>query len=519
MCAIVGFTWDNKSLLKKMAEILAYRGPDGEGFYVDKDISLGHNRLSIIDLSEKANQPLFNEDGFLVLVCNGEIYNYNELRNQLISKGHRFYTQTDTEIIIHLFEEYHTESFEMLDGMFAFALYDKRTKELFLVVDHLAIKNIYYVLIADNLIFASECKAILDSGTIEKAINEKVVRDIISYGYNPNEETPFKQVKLLKPGTFLHKTKNKATVYKHNQFKKKDSVCSDKKLYKLLDKSVSKMLISDVPIAIISSGGLDSSTVVALASKYTPNIKVFSIGFSEEDNEFYYSRILADKFKLNYTEILLNKFDIHSEIPKILYHQETFQDTGSMLPNWYLAKEVAEKGYKVVLGGDGADEIWCGYTRHPGMYDMLNKNTYFNKDINRLYFDKYIMKQPGESWLFDKFLEEKPWYDICSYFDIFHEIPYYHNVRLDKMFMAWGIEYRFPFLDKELVQFGLNIPFREKMQGGERKFLLKRAMKDTLPKEILQREKRPLKIPQVIEDGFGWQHYIFQVWKEVFGFK
>lgn len=520
MCAIAGFTWEDKELLKRMLSSLGHRGPDGEGSFINKDLSLGHRRLAIIDLSEKAKQPLFNEDGSLVIVCNGEIYNYNELRQLLISKGHNFYSQTDTEVILHLFEEYQTKSFSLLNGMFAFVLYDKKTEELFLVVDHLGIKNIYYSLVGEDLIFASECKAILESSRIKKDINEPVLEDIITYGYSPSSQTPFKQIKLLEPGSFLHKSKNKVTFNRYHQFKRKNIKYSDQKLYQLLEQSVQKRLISDVPVAFISSGGIDSSAIVALASKYSSNLKVFSLGFSKEDNEFYYSRILADRFKLDYTEILLDNLDINSEIPKVLYYQETPQDTGSMLANWYLAKEIAKSGYKVILGGDGADETWGGYSRHPGMYELLSRSkSFFGNGINRAYFEKYIMKHPGDPWLFAKFLKEKPKYDICSFFDIFHEIPYYHNVRLDKLFMAWGIEYRPPFLDTELVNFSLNIPLRQKMQGGKRKFLLRSAMKELLPKEILQRPKQPLKIPQVIEDSLKWQHYIIQAWKEVFAFE
>src|SRR3989338_6562671 len=302
MSGIAGFTWSDKGLLKKMTDALAHRGPDGEGFYVDNDVSLGNRRLAIIDLSDKANQPLFNEDGSLIVVCNGEIHNYNELRRHLISKGHRFYSHSDIEVIPHLFEEYGIESFNLLDGMFAFALYEKKAKDL----------------------------------------NKKAIRNIIAYGYNPDNEAPFRHIKLLEPGEFLHKSKNKIQYYRSHRFQKQDIKYSDRRLYKLLDKAVQKRLVSDVPVAFISGGGIDSSAVVALASQYRSNLKVFSLGFSKEDNEFYYSRILADKFKLNYTEILLSDLDIYSEMPKVLYHQETPQDTGSLLPNWYLAKEICK---------------------------------------------------------------------------------------------------------------------------------------------------------------------------------
>ena len=517
MCGIAGFNWSDKNLLRVMLEALAHRGPDGEGMYCDPNMSLGHRRLAVIDLSIAANQPLFNEDGSLIIVCNGEIYNHKELRDQLISKGHTFYTHSDTEVILHLFEEYHIKSFELLRGMFAFALYNKKTEDLFLVVDHLAIKNAYYSIIGNNLIFASECKAILKyDSIIKKERNEDVVKNIITYGYNPSSDTPFKHIKSLGPGTFLYKSKQKIKLHRYCQFKKQGTKYSKRKLYSLIDNAVRKTIIADVPIAFILSGGLDSSIVVAMASKYRKKLNVFSLGLSKEDNEFYYSRILAEKFKLNYTEILLSDINIYVELAKALYYQETPQDTGSMLPNWYLAKIISQKGYKVVVGGDGADENWCGYARHSGMYDMYVKNKTLNKKNNRQYFNKYIMKHPGDPWLFYKFSQGKTWYDICSFFDIFYEIPFYHNVRLDKIFMAWGIEYRPPFLDKDIVQFGLNIPFQDKMRGGERKFLLKSIMKDILPREILRRAKHPLRISQVTENSLQWQYRIIDMWKKVY---
>jgi asparagine synthase (glutamine-hydrolysing) len=518
VCGITGFTWNNKDLIQKMTDILSHRGPDGEGFYTDHNISLGHRRLAVIDLSEKAKQPIFNEDNSLIVICNGEIYNYRELRKDLISKGHKFYTQTDSEVIPHLFEEYAIDSFALLDGMFAFALYNKKTKELFLVVDHLAIKNIYYSFWQNELIFASECKAILESGIVEKILNKAAIQNIITYGYNPGSETPFSRIKLLEPGTFLRWKNHKPVLNVYHRFRQEQFEYSDKKLLRLLEKSVFKMLESDVPIGVIASGGLDSSIIAAFVKRHKPGIKMFSIGFTKEDNEFYYSRLLADKLNLDYTEILLDAFDIPADISRILYQQETPQDTGSMLPKWYLAQELYKKGCKVVLGGSGADETWFGYTRHVGIYDMLSQFEESDERLNSLYFEKYIMKHPGDPHLFNKFLRIKPWYGTCPFYDLFHEIPYYHNIRLDKLFMAWGIEYRLPFLDKDLVQFSLNISLKEKVNKGERKSLLKRAMRDILPEEILQRPKHPLKIPHVIEDRMRWQEYLISRWKQVFGF-
>jgi asparagine synthase (glutamine-hydrolysing) len=515
MCGIAGFTWQDKNLIKKMTDILNHRGPDSEGFYTDSNISLGHRRLAVIDLSEKANQPIFNEDGSLIVVCNGEIYNYEELKRQLIARGHKFYSRSDTEVIPHLFEEYRTDCFNLLDGMFAFALYDKKTKDLFLVVDHLAIKNIYYSQIGDELIFASECKALFEFEKIEKVLNEKAIENIFTYGYNPDNETPFGQIKLLEPGTYLHVLDKQIKLCRYHQFKKQDFVYSDTELFRLIKDAVRKMLISDVPVAIITSGGLDSSIITAFAQHYRHDVKLFSLGFTKESNEFYYSRLLAEEFKLDYTEILLEDCNISSDIHDIIYHQETPQDTGSMLPKWYLAREVAKKGYKVVLGGSGADETWFGYTRHEAMAETKT----WDLATERKYFEKYIMKHLGDDWLFNKFLEQRPWYDIYYFFDLFHEIPYYHNVRLDKMFMSWGIEYRLPFLDKRLVQFSLNVPSEKKNGGPKRKPLLRNIARHILPNEILQRPKQPLKIPQVLNNGIEWQRYIIKTWKEVFGLK
>lgn len=498
-----------------MSERLSHRGPDGDGVLVDHNISLACKRLAIIDLSAAAIQPIFNEDHSLVLCYNGEIYNSASLIDDLIKRGHKFASKTDGEVIIHAFEEQGVDSFKLYDGMFAFALYDCRSGTLHLVVDHLGIKNLYFTLLDGNLLFASECKALFEHPHVLPVPSRKVIDDIWAYGYNPAPTTPFQNVRCLEPGTFLTWKDKKVSFYKYFHFEKTGRAADAPSLLRLLEEAVRERLEADVPIAVLLSGGLDSSVILPLAAKYRPNVKAFALGFSGEDNEFQYSRQVAELCGVDYEEILLSDYDVESDLNKIIYHQETPQDMGSVVPKWYLAQRIAEEGYKVVLGGSGADETWFGYRRHAGLYNM-QKEPPISSDLNRLYFDTWILKQPGPDWLYEQYVNESPWYEMCMYYDVFHEIPYYHCPRLDKTFMAWGLEYRIPFLDRELIELSLNTPLQTKMGPGVHKYLLREVAKNLLPQEILERPKTPLKIPQVVQNRDSWQEKLFKVWESVF---
>jgi len=515
MCGIAGFTWADEELVRRMAKRLSHRGPDGYGDFVDHHASLACERLAIIDLSASARQPIFNEDHTLVLCYNGEIYNSASLTDDLIKRGHRFTSKTDGEVIVHAFEELGTDSFRLYDGMFAFALYDRRAETIYLVVDHLGIKNLYFTLVDGNLLFASECKALFEHPDVCPVANQEVIDNIWAYGYNPATSTPFQNIGCLEPGTFLAWKEKSISCHRYWHFKRTGRAADVPTLRGFIEESVRERLKADVPIAVLLSGGLDSSVVLPLAAKYRPNLKAFALGFSDQDNEFQYSRRVAELCGVEYEEILLSDYDVESDLNKIVYHQETPQDMGSVVPKWYLAQRIAKEGYKVVLGGSGADETWFGYRRHTGLYNMLKEHR-ISSDLNRQYFDTWILKQPGPDWLYQQYVSEAPWYDMCMFYDVFHEISYYHCPRLDKTFMAWGLEYRIPFLDRELVELSLNTPLQTKMGPGVHKYLLREVAKTFLPQEIVERPKNPLKIPQVVQDRNSWQEKLFKIWESVF---
>jgi asparagine synthase (glutamine-hydrolysing) len=515
MCGIYGFTWGDSQLIGRMSERLAHRGPDGNGIFVDSGISLGCQRLAIIDLSDAARQPMFNENRSLALVYNGEVYNATSIREALVGRGHRFASTTDGEVIVHAFEEYGTDSFALYDGMFAFALYDLRSRALYLVTDHLAIKNLYFTALNGDLLFASECKALFEHPAVGPIIDESVLENIWTYGYNPSPATPFRGIRCLQPGTYLLWKDGAASLHRYWDFRRTGCGADARTLLRALEESVRERLVADVPVAILLSGGLDSSLVLALAVRHRPDLKAFALGFSEDDNEFEYARLAARTFGVDCEEILLSGCDIEADLDKIVFHQETPQDMGSVVPKWYLARRIAQEGYKVVLGGSGADETWFGYRRHPGLHGMLMQEPP-PPDLSRRYFDSYVLRQPGPDWLYEEYLSDAPWYDVCMYFDVFHEIPYYHNPRLDKTFMAWGLEYRIPFLDRELVEMSLNTPRDVKMGPSVDKHLLREAARSLLPPEIVSRSKNPLKIPEVVQNRGGWQTKLVDVWKRVF---
>jgi asparagine synthase (glutamine-hydrolysing) len=515
MCGIAGFTWADEVLIKRMAERLSHRGPDGDGVLVDNKVSLACKRLAIIDLSASARQPIFNEDHSLVLCYNGEIYNSPPLIDDLIKRGHRFTSKTDGEVIIHAFEEHGVDSFKLYDGMFAFALYDRRSGTIYLVVDHLGIKNLYFTFLDGNLLFASECKALFEHPQVVPVANQEVIDNIWAYGYNPATSTVFRNIRCLEPGTFLTWKDKTVSFHQYWHFKRTGRSADVSVLRGLLEESVRERLEADVPIAVLLSGGLDSSVVLSLAAKYRPDVKAFALGFSAENNEFEYSRQMAKLCGVDYEEILLSDCDVESDLNRMIYHQETPQDMGSVVPKWYLAERIAKEGYKVVLGGSGTDETWFGYRRHTGLFNMPKEHPEL-LDISRPYFDTQVLKQPGSDWLYKEYLRESPWYDMCMYYDVFHEIPYYHNPRLDKTFMAWSLEYRMPFLDRALVELSLNTPSQAKMGPGVHKYLLREVAKALLPQEIVERPKNPLKIPQVVQDRNSWQEKLITVWRSVF---
>ncbi|RLJ04048.1 MAG: asparagine synthase (glutamine-hydrolyzing) [Candidatus Aenigmatarchaeota archaeon] len=388
MCGISGFNWEDKELIKGMNKTLEHRGPDDHGIYTDRHVSLGHRRLAIIDLSERGKQPMSNENDNVWITYNGEVYNFKELRDELEKKGHEFKSNTDTEVIIHAYEEFGVNCLNRFNGMFAFCIYDSNKKILFLARDRIGIKPLYYYFDGNNFIFASEIKAILQYD-IRRKINFNALNRFVMLRYIPEKETILKNIFRLLGGHYL------IFDLKSKQIKIKrywDITSADrflsyrnsiKKLRTLLKDSVGKRLIADVPLGVYLSGGIDSSAIVAFMSQLNKGeIKTFSVGFeSNLVNELDYARYVAEYFNTEHKEFIL-KSDVIELLPKIIYHLDEPLSDPAVIPN-YLLSTYAKRSVSVILTGDGADELFAGYDQYKFLVwgKTLSKIPYTNKCI------------------------------------------------------------------------------------------------------------------------------------------
>lgn len=380
MCGIIGFNWDDRILLKRMTESIVYRGPDDKAFYSDKKLSLGMRRLSIIDL-KKDIYPITNESHDVLTIFNGEIYNFKELRNSLIKKGHSFKTSCDGEVIVHAYEEYGEDFVKHLNGMFAIALYDSKKQILILIRDRLGIKPLYYYAHGKKLLFASEIKSILEFDEVKREMNVGAMNNYLSLRYNPLEETFFNGINRLLPGNLLrYDIKNNTFIIKKywdldltiDSFAQ-NSRYYEKKLNELFKDSVEKMLISDVPLGVFLSGGIDSSAIVAMMRELrkergigdddTP-IRTYNVSFlhGEKVNESKYAKQVSDLFGTVHKEFMIEP-DVCELLPKIVSHTDEPMADPALIP-LYLLSESAKKTSTVVLTGDGGDELFAGYEHH-----------------------------------------------------------------------------------------------------------------------------------------------------------
>jgi len=369
MCGINGFNFKDQKLIEKMNEKIKHRGPDGHGIYLDNNFSLGHRRLSIIDLSEKGKQPMFNEDKSLCLIFNGEIYNFKELKEKL--KNHKFFSNTDSEVILHLYEEYKEDCLKYLNGIFSFAIYDIKNKELFLARDRIGVKPLYYYYDSGKLIFSSEIKAILEHD-IKREIDLEAMNHYFRLMYVPAPLTMFKNIFKLKPGHYL-KFKDKIEIKKYwdiKDFKKiKDKKEIIKKIQELIKQSVKGQLISDKPVGLFLSGGIDSTSVLGIAKEFKKDLKTFSVGFDINDpnRKFNADLDLARKtskyYGTEHYELLINSKDVLENLEKVIYHMDEPIAEPTQIATYLLSK-LAKKHVDVVLGGDGGDELFGGYKRY-----------------------------------------------------------------------------------------------------------------------------------------------------------
>jgi asparagine synthase (glutamine-hydrolysing) len=522
MCGINGITKKNKILIQKMNSLIVHRGPDDSGLFCEKNLTLGHVRLSIQDLSSAGKQPFIYKH--YTIVFNGEIYNFNELKEELISLGCQFKSKTDTEVILAAYDIWGVHAFEKFNGMWAFCIYDSKKNVLILSRDRFGKKPLYYSLLDGVLSFSSEIKALKETLS-EIKINNDSLNEFFTYRFTFGEKTMIKDIHNFKPGSYaIFDLQKKEFTFKKNfyeikVYRNRDSFNKAKNsIVSQLDSSVKLRMVSDVPVACFLSGGLDSSLITYFAKKYNKNLHTYSIGF-DTTNELSYAKIVATALKTNHHEILVDKDSILKYIEDMVYHMdEPIGADPGFLPIFVLSKEVS-KDYKVVLSGDGADEIFIGYDRYKFLqYGRFLKHLAFpskNQIMDRLssiknkndrdsffeitqVFSKQEMKKLGLSYSIDKSSwSEKnlPLLTKAQLFDINHLLTKDFFMKADKMSSAFGLEQRTPFMDYKLVEYGLSLPISYKLNFWNEKHILKKIGKALLPKEIAKRRKHGFNVP------------------------
>ena len=548
MCGIAGIVdLDGGPVLEghvhAMCAALRHRGPDGEGVYLAPGVGLGMRRLSIIDLLT-GDQPVRNEDGTAWVVFNGEIYNYKELRRDLEGRGHRFHTSSDTEPIVHLYEDRGQACVEALRGMFGFAVWDQSRKTLLLARDRLGIKPLYYTEMGRRLAFASELKALLRLPEVEARIDWRAFGSLLSTLYTPADQSIVEGVKKLEPGHVLVAQAGRGVRverYWDVRFEpatgRSEADLADE-LRGLLEESVRLHLVSDVPLGAFLSGGIDSSSVVALMSRSTGRpVKTFSIGFRDADfDETADARGVARALGTDHHEEILEP-DIASILEEVAFHlDEPFGDS-SAIPT-YMVSKLAAGHVKVVLSGDGGDELFAGYDRYrsedrdrrhgplerwamgrlgrmmPRGMRGRNRLLHLSLPDGRRYLNRLTLYERAEKRqilrpdVFDEVARHDPWFreaerlsrgghwlsrlqdvDLTSY------LPLDILTKVDRMSMAHSLEARVPLLDHKVVEFAARIPPELLLRGGRSKHILKRAMTGLLPESVLEKPKRGFAIP------------------------
>ncbi len=564
MCGITGIynfregTSVDQQILQGMTDVIRHRGPDADGIYVHGSLGLGHRRLSIIDLSEAGRQPMFSDDRHLAIVFNGEIYNYLDYRDDLINRGHRFHSRTDTEVIIYLYREYGEECVKLLRGMFAFALWDEAQQQLFLARDRLGQKPLYYYCDGQRLLFGSELKSLLEDPSVPRELNYEALHDYLVFRYIPAPKTIYKNIYKLPPAHYMVCMRDGLRgpyeywdiSFAHVE-EGKDELYFCEKLLEHLQEAVKIRLMSDVPLGAFLSGGIDSSAIVALMSKVADNqIITTSIGFeAKEINELDFARIVSRQYNTDHFERVV-KADAVSILEKLVWHfDEPFADNSSV-PTYYVSKLSREK-VTVALSGDAGDENFAGYSKYsidqlenllrtqtpefvkktfltflagiypkwdwmpwylrghfflnnliqPPDYAFYRTNTFLTREQQDRLFSPELRKSFGE---YDPFQMIKHLYEKADtsdplskaqYVDMKCYLPADILVKVDRMSMANSLEVRSPLIDHILMEFVATIPSSLKLKGFEKKYIFKKALKPYLPKEILSRKKQGFIVP------------------------
>lgn len=543
MCGFCGFTGkveNREQVIEKMMEKIIYRGPDSKGTHIDDDICLGFRRLSIIDLAD-GTQPIYNEDGTKVIVFNGEIYNYQGIREDLISKGHKFKTKTDTEVILHGYEEYGPEVLNKFRGMFGIAIWDLVSKELFIARDFFGIKPMYYTQVGNDLIFGSEIKCILTHPNVKKELNESALQNYLSFQYGVPNETFFKNIYCLQPGHYLKFKDGKLEITRYwtPEFKVNDSWEEDglvEEIDKVFKESVEAHKISDVEVGCFLSSGVDSSYV---ATQFKGQ-KSFTVGFNyNKYNEIDYAKELAEEIGQDHYFKRIEDDEFWEIVPQVQYYMDQPHADPSCVALYYVCK-IASEHVKVVLSGEGADELFGGYRIYhepfslryskflprfvwKGIAGVLNAipvefpgksyanrasktleqrfignaNLFSDKEKRKILRNTEGMKKPEEI--------TKPFYDDTKGMDDVTRMQYIDInlwmigdilLKADRMSMANSLELRVPFLDKEVWNLARTIPTKYKVtKDGKTKVAMRKAALKNMPEKVASRKKLGFPVP------------------------
>jgi len=545
-------------MLLRMRDVLRHRGPDDAGIFIEGPIGLAHRRLSIVDLAT-GHQPMSNEDGSVHIVFNGEIYNHAEHRPGLQARGYGFATRSDTEVIVHLYEEYGDRCVDYLRGMFAFAIWNQRTRELFIARDRLGVKPLYYVHADDgSLFFASEIKALLVANAIRPALNVAALPEYLANRATGGDTTLFSGVRRLPAGHTLRWKDGKVAIACYWDARPDDREDGSRSVAEHIDEwrelfrtSVRLRLMSDVPLGLFLSGGIDSSAIAGVMSQMVAEpIKTFSVAFNyPEASELEYARLAAQAFRTDHHEVLVEPSDFAAALPHLIWHEDEPLGHPASVP-LYFVSQLAQRHVKVVLTGEGSDELLAGYYRYRTTLLNLSAGRLYHRfstdgirrlvrgvaaglapdllarklprtflwrspDIEALYFDNFaVFTRDMQRNLFSKDLQGQleqvnPYAGMRRYFEapssasllqrlLYADLKtYLHELLMkqDQMSMAASIESRVPFLDHKLVEYSTALPDRLKLRGWTTKYVLREAMKGLLPESILRRGKMGFPVP------------------------
>lgn len=530
MCGICGFNYKDKKIIELMNNEIKHRGPDGDGFHIDDHVSLGHRRLSIIDLKGGKN-PIYDEDGNICIMFNGEIYNYRELGPDLEKKGHKFSTHADTEVVLHGYEEYGYDILTKLNGMFSFCIYDKKKDLLFLARDRFGIKPLYYYFNKGIFVFASEIKALLKNPTVPVEPNEEVIANYLQNGLisEDKEETFFKNIKKLMPGHYAVVQEKKLEIKRYYELKnveesidkKIDEKKAIKRYRELFTDAIRLHLISDVPVGACLSGGMDSSSIVAVINEILKKrmkegasihgkVNCFSAVYDDRasDEREYITEAVKGKRAVSHYTFPESK-GFWKDLEKVVYHQDEPTETIAVYAQ-YCVMRIASKKVKVLLDGQGADETLAGYIpyyRHflmdllkSGNIIQLTKEIFFGFNYIKGMFFTYL--RLGRSQNDAKSFFNIPPIPAVKYvnssfmsltkrqlYDVSHNLPKVLKYE-DRNSMAFSIESRIPFLDYRLVEYSFSLPETMKIKNGWTKYVLRQAMKDILAPKITNRKNK-----------------------------